>query len=139
MLHNKPAQGFILPIVLVMSSFISFALATDLQSYIYEVQLAKITQAKYELVNTMEVAVYDAFDNRDTFAEVPLVIDTSLEDKALRVKTEWLNMESVNPIKQLRVTGQWLNYDGEGLPYTWSRTALIIEHEEGLKIMDIVQ
>ena len=139
MLHNKPEQGFIFPIVLVMSSFISFALATDLQSYIYEVQLAKITQAKYELVNTMEVAVYDALENRDTFAEVPLVINTSLEGKALRVKTEWLNMESVNPIKRLRVTGQWLNYDGEGLPYTWSRIALIIEYEEGLKIMDIVQ
>lgn len=139
MLHNKSEQGFILPIVLVMSSFISFALATDLQGYIYEVQLAKITQAKYELINTMEVAVYNALETKDTFAEVPLVINTSLEGKALRVKTEWLNMESVNPIKQLRVTGQWLNYDGEGLPYTWSRTALIIEHEEGLKIMDIVQ
>ncbi len=139
MLHNKSAQGFILPIVLVLSSFISFALATDLQGYIYEVQLAKITQAKYELVNTMEVVVYDALENRDTFAEVPLVINTSLEGKALRVKAEWLNMVSVNPSKRRRVTGQWLNYDGEGLPYTWSRTALIIEHEEGLKIMDIVQ
>ena len=139
MLHNKSEQGFILPIVLVMSSFISFALATDLQSYIHEVQLAKITQAKYELINTVEVAVYDALENRDTFADVPLVINTSLEGKALRVKTEWINMESLNRIKQLRVTGQWLNYDGESIPYKWSRTVLIVEHEEGLKILGAVE
>ncbi|HCK94279.1 MAG TPA: hypothetical protein DHW71_14885, partial [Gammaproteobacteria bacterium] len=62
-----------------------------------------------------------------------------LEGKALRVKTEWINMESLNWIKQLRVTGQWLNYDGESIPYKWSRTVLIVEHEEGLKILGAVE